>query len=61
MKILLNTIIFFIFSLNAASSQLSFDFYAFYNWNKIVDISLKQGFKLGIRFEEPIISNLTIH
>jgi hypothetical protein len=29
-------------------------------WNKIVDISLKQGFKLGIKFEEPIISNLTI-
>ena len=44
MKIFLNIIIFFIFSLNAISSQLSFDFYAFYSWNKVIDINKDRKF-----------------
>ena len=43
MKILLNTIILFIFSLNAKSSQFIW-FYAFYNWNKTVDINKDRRF-----------------
>ena len=38
MKTLLKISLFIMISMNALSSQLLFDFYAFYNWNKVVDI-----------------------
>lgn len=44
MKILLNIIIFFMFSLNAISGQIIFDYYGFYNWDKIVDINKDRRF-----------------
>ena len=44
MKILLNIIIFFMFSLNAISGQIIFDYYGFYDWDKIVDINKDRRF-----------------
>ena len=44
MKTLLKITLFIMISMNALSSQLLFDFYAFYNWNKVVDINKDRRF-----------------
>ena len=44
MKTLLKISLFIMISMNALSSQLLFDFYAFYNWNKVVDINKDRRF-----------------
>ena len=44
MKIILNTIIFFMFSFYAMSGQIIFDFYGFLNWTKIVDVNKDRKF-----------------
>ena len=43
-KIVLNTIFFFLLSFNVIPSQIIFDYYGFYDWDKIVDINKERRF-----------------